>query len=34
LIGRDGKVVARFTPKTEPDSKEVVAAIEKELAKK
>src|SRR5690349_19518769 len=34
LIGRDGKVVARFTPKTEPDSKEVVDAIEKELAKK
>ena len=33
LIGRDGKVVARFNPKTEPDSKEVIAAIEKELAK-
>jgi glutathione peroxidase len=33
LIGRDGKVVARFSPRTEPDSKEVVAAIETELAK-
>lgn len=34
LIGRDGKVVARFAPKVEPDSEEVVKAIEKELAKK
>ena len=34
LIGRDGKVVDRFNHKTQPDSPEVVAAIEKELAKK
>jgi glutathione peroxidase len=34
LFDRDGKVVARFAPKVQPDSKEVVAAIEKELAKK
>lgn len=34
LIGRDGKVVARFLPRTEPDDKEVIAAIEKELNKK
>jgi glutathione peroxidase len=34
LFSRDGKVVARFAPKTQPDSPEVVAAIEKELAKK
>lgn len=34
LIGRDGQVVARFDPKITPDSKEVVKAIEKELAKK
>ncbi|MDG9719985.1 glutathione peroxidase [Streptomyces sp. DH24] len=32
LIGRDGKVVARFAPKTEPESAEVVAAIEAQLA--
>ena len=34
LIGRNGEVVARFAPKVEPDSKEVVKAIETELAKK
>jgi glutathione peroxidase len=34
LIDRSGKVVARFAPKMQPDSPEVVAAIEKELAKK
>jgi glutathione peroxidase len=34
LIGRDGKVVARYSPRVEPDSEEVVKAIEKELAKK
>ncbi len=34
LIGRDGKVVARFKPKTSPDSPEVMQAIETELAKK
>lgn len=33
LIGRDGKPVIRFEPKQTPDSAEVVAAIEKELAK-
>ena len=33
LIDRDGKVVARFAPKVKPESKEVVAAIETELAK-
>ncbi|MCL3994046.1 glutathione peroxidase [Streptomyces lavenduligriseus] len=31
LIGRDGRVVARFSPQTEPDSAEVVAAIESQL---
>ena len=34
LFNRDGQVVARFSPRTQPDSPEVVAAIEKELAKK
>jgi glutathione peroxidase len=34
LIGRDGQVVARFSTKTEPDSKEVLEAIENELKKK
>jgi glutathione peroxidase len=29
LIGRDGEVVARFSPQTEPGSAEVVAAVEK-----
>ena len=33
LIGKNGEVVARFSPRTEPDSKEVVASIESELAK-
>jgi cytochrome c peroxidase len=33
LINRDGKVIARFEPKTEPDSKEVVAAIEDAIQK-
>jgi len=32
LVGRDGKVIARFEPKTTPDSPEVAAAIEKALA--
>ena len=32
LIGRDGKVVARFSPQTEPEAAEVVAAIESQLA--
>jgi glutathione peroxidase len=34
LFDRDGKVAARFAPKTQPDSPEVVKAIETELAKK
>ncbi len=34
LIGRDGKVVARFGPRTEPDAPEVIEAIEKALAAK
>lgn len=33
LIGKDGKAIARFEPKQTPESKEVVAAIEKALAK-
>jgi glutathione peroxidase len=32
LVGRDGRVVARFSPQTEPESDEVVAAIEAQLA--
>ncbi|MER5938590.1 glutathione peroxidase [Streptomyces sp. NPDC001928] len=32
LIGRDGSVVARFSPQTEPDAAELVAAIEGQLA--
>jgi glutathione peroxidase len=31
LIDKNGKVVARFSPKTLPDSPEVVTAIEKAL---
>jgi glutathione peroxidase len=31
LIGKDGKPIARFEPKTTPDSPEVVGAIEKAL---
>lgn len=34
LIGRDGKVVARFRTPVEPDDEKVVKAIERELAKK
>jgi glutathione peroxidase len=33
LIGRDGHVAARFEPRTTPSSPEVIAAIERELAK-
>jgi glutathione peroxidase len=33
VIGRDGKIVARFAPKTKPESEEVVAVIEEQLAK-
>ncbi len=32
LIGRDGQVVARFSPQTEPEATEVVTAIEAQLA--
>ena len=32
LIGKDGKVVARFDPKTKPDSDEVKQALEKALS--
>jgi glutathione peroxidase len=31
LIGRDGKLAARFEPKTVPSAKEVIAAIETAL---
>lgn len=31
LIGRDGAVVARFSPQAEPESAEVVAAVEKAI---
>ena len=34
LIGRNGEVAARFAPRTEPSSDDVVKAIEAELAKK
>lgn len=34
LIGRDGKVIARFRTGTEPNSSEVLAAIEQALAAK
>jgi len=34
LIGRDGQVINRFTPKTKPDAPAVVKAIESELEKK
>jgi glutathione peroxidase len=32
LVGRDGSVLARFRPRTTPDSPELVAAIEASLA--
>lgn len=31
LVGRDGKVIARFAPTVKPDAPEVIAAIEKAL---
>ena len=34
LVGRDGEVKARFSPRTKPDSKEFVAAVEEALAAK
>ena len=33
LIGKDGNVIARFTPKTKPDDSKVVEAVEAALAK-
>ncbi len=33
LIGRDGRIVARFSPRTKPQTPQVVSAIEAELAK-
>ena len=34
LVNRAGEVVARFDPRTKPDSEEVVEVVERELAKK
>ncbi len=34
LVGRNGEVKARFSPRTKPDSKELVAAVEEALAAK
>lgn len=34
LIGRNGEVIARFSPRTKPNDPEVIKAIEAELAKK
>jgi glutathione peroxidase len=34
LVDRNGKVVARFAPRTKPDDPEVIKAVEGELAKK
>lgn len=34
LIDRDGKAVARFEPRTAPDDKEIVSAVEKLLSAK
>ena len=34
VVGKNGEVVARFAPGTEPDAPEVVKVIEEELAKK
>lgn len=28
LVGRDGRVVRRFRPKTEPEAPEIIAAVE------
>jgi glutathione peroxidase len=33
LVSRKGEVVKRFTPETEPDAPEVIAALEAELAR-
>jgi len=32
LIGRDGKLIAEFSPRTQPDDRKLVAAIESALA--
>ena len=34
LVGRDGKIIARFEPKTKPDDTQVLEAIEKALKQK
>jgi glutathione peroxidase len=34
VVGRDGKILARFEPRTTPDAKEVTEAIEQALAAK
>ena len=34
IIGRNGEIVARFSPRTKPDDPEVLKVIEAELAKK
>jgi glutathione peroxidase len=34
LVGRDGKVIKRFSPRVKPDAPEVIEAIEAELSKK
>jgi glutathione peroxidase len=34
LIGRDGKIIARFEPGVQPDASEVTKAVEEALAKK
>lgn len=34
VIGRDGNIKARFSPRTKPDAKAVITLIEAELAKK
>lgn len=31
LVGRDGQVVARFSPQTEPETDELVGAVEKAI---
>jgi len=33
LVGKDGKIIARFDPKTKPDAPEVIAAIDAALKK-
>jgi glutathione peroxidase len=33
LVGKDGKVVARFAPRTKPDDPKLVAKVEEELKK-